>query len=89
MINDAQAFYFKMLKALIYKLVKKHHTEPYLHVNNKMRRRALLSAINVTSPAVESSLSAAMLAPGKAIVVQDVSRRMVFDVKQTELILFG
>lgn len=41
-------------------------------------------AINVSSPAVESSLSAAPLAPAKTIADRTVVRRRVCQLKQTE-----
>ena len=39
---------------------------------------------NVVSPAVESSLSAAPLAPGKDIVIQHAKGAQVFEAKETE-----
>ncbi len=54
-------------------------------------RRVLCCVINIMSAAVESSLSAALLAPGKVIVVQELMGGRVFEVKQTEyrVIFFG
>lgn len=43
----------------------------------------------IVSAAVESSVSAALLAAEKAFVVQDVSRRRVFELKRNESKLFS
>lgn len=46
------------------------------------------SVVNVLPPVEESSLSAAMLALGGAIAIQDMNGHRVFEVKQSEQAYF-
>lgn len=59
---------------------------PACNDNNKMGEGRVLHFVvnNVVSAAVESSLSHALLALGKPLLFKTLSRRWVFEVKQTE-----